>query len=346
MPSSLFLRFALFFKRLIATRKACLTIKTGLLGFCLLTAHVGAWCQSTANFPTKPIRIIVPFPPGGSVDVVTRLIAPNFADTIGQSVIIDNRGGASGNIGAEMVAHAPTDGYTLLAHTIPFVANNFLYSRMPYHPIKDFSPVSLLSSAPVLLVVHPSIPARTLPQLLALARAKPGTLNYSSAGSGTNHHIAGELLNYLAKINLTVVQYKGGGPATIAALAGEVDITWPNMIAALPFTSSGRLRALAVTGTHRVPAIADIPTMNEAGVPGYELTTWHGILAPLNTPTAIVNKLNDALVKAVRLPSLSERFTKEGADIIASTPSQFAQHLNAEFERWGQVIKERKMRAE
>ena len=309
----------------------------------LLLATEVAWAQA---FPVKPVRIIVPFPPGGSVDVIARLISPKFSEALGQSVVIDNRSGASGNIGSELAARSAPDGYTLLAHTIPFVANNFLYSRMPYDPVKDFAPVSLLSSAPALLVVHPSIPARSVAELVKLAKSKPGALNYASAGVGTNHHIAGELLNYLAKIEITAVQYKGGGPATISTLAGEVGITWPNMVAAIPFVNAGRLRALGVTGAKRSAVLRDVPTIAEAGVPGYELTTWHGILAPAATPPAITALLNEHLVKAVRSPELAERYTREGADVIASSQEQFAKHIRAEMDRWGKVIKERGMRAE
>lgn len=298
------------------------------------------------QFPAKSLRVVVPFPPGGSVDVIARLVTPRLSELLGQQVVVDNRAGASGNIGTEMVARGPADGYTLLAHTIPLVANQYLYSKVPYDVLRDFTPVCLLSASPALLVVHPSIPVKTVPELIRLAKTKPGLLNYASAGVGTNHHIAGELLNYLAKIEITAVQFKGGGPATIATLSGEVGITYPNMVAAIPYIESNRMRALGITSASRSAALPNVPTIAEQGVPGYELTTWHGILAPVNTPPAIVNQLNAAMVKAMRSPDLAERFTKEGVDVIASSPDQFVRHIRAEQEKWGRLIRERGMKAE
>ena len=298
------------------------------------------------TYPAKPVRVVVPFPAGGSVDVIARLISPKVSELMGQQLVIDNRGGASGKIGTEIVARAAPDGYTLLAHTIPLVANQYLYSKVPYDILRDFTPVCLLSASPVLLVVHPSIPVKTVPELVRLARSKPGLLNYSSAGVGTNHHIAGELLNYLAKIEITAVQFKGGGPATIATLSGEVGITYPNMVAAIPYLQSNRLRALGITSEKRSAAVPDIPTVAEQGVPGYELTTWHGILAPIGTPPAIAAQINEILVKAMRSPELAERLKREGVDVIASTPEQFTRHIRTEQDIWGRLIRERGMKAE
>ncbi len=298
------------------------------------------------QYPVKPVRVIVPFPPGGSVDVIARLIAPRLSELMGQQVVIDNRSGASGNIGAEAVARALPDGYTLLAHTIPLVANQYLYSKVPYDVLRDFTPVCLLSESPALLVVHPSVPARSVRELIDLAKRRPGMLNYASAGVGTNHHIAGELLNFLAKIEIAAVQYKGGGPAAIATLSGEVGITYPNVVAAMPFIQSNRWRALGITSARRSAAAPNIPTIAEQGVPGYELTTWHGILAPANTPPAIVAQINELLVKTMRSPELAERFAKEGVDVIASTPEQFTRHIQSEQEKWGRLVRERGMKAD
>jgi tripartite-type tricarboxylate transporter receptor subunit TctC len=221
-----------------------------------------------------------------------------------------------------------------------------LYSKVPYDILRDFTPVCLLSASPVLLVVHPSIPVKSVPELVKLAKSKPGLLNYASAGVGTNHHIAGELLNFLAKIEITAVQFKGGGPATIATLSGEVGITYPNMVAAIPYVQSNRMRALGITSEKRSAAVPDIPTVAEQGVPGYELTTWHGILAPAGTPPAIVAQINEILVKAMRSPELVERFAREGVDVIASTQEQFARHIRSEQDKWGRLIRERGMKAE
>lgn len=310
-------------------------------------AVVGMTAPACAQpFPAKSVRVVVPFPPGGSVDVIARLVSPKVSELMGQQLIIDNRSGASGNIGTELAAHAAPDGYTLLAHTIPLVANQYLYSKVPYDILRDFAPICLLSASPVLLVVHPSIPVKSVPDLIKLAKSKPALLNYSSAGVGTNHHIAGELLNFLAKIEITAVQFKGGGPATIATLSGEVGITYPNMVAAIPYLQSNRLRALGITSASRSPVVPDIPTVAEQGVPGYELTTWHGILAPVGTPPAIAARINEILVKAMRSPELAERFVKEGADVIASSPEQFTRFIRAEQDKWGRLIRERGMKAE
>jgi tripartite-type tricarboxylate transporter receptor subunit TctC len=313
------------------------------LAACALAA---AGVASAQPYPAKPIRIVAPFPPGGSVDVIARLVSPKLSELMGQQVVIDNRSGASGNIGTEMAMRAAPDGYTLLVHTLPFVTNQYLYPKVPYDAVKDFSPISLLAAAPALLVVHPSVPAKSVTELLRLARSKPGALNYASAGVGTNHHIAGELLNYLAKINVTAVQYKGGGPATIAALGGEAGITYPNVVAAVPYIKANRLRALAITSAQRSPVVPDIPTIAESGVPGYEFTPWFVMMAPAGTPPAVVTAANDYVVKAMRAPEVADRMARDGVDIIASTPDQLAKHIRSEQDKWSRVIKERGMRAE
>jgi len=253
----------------------------------LIAAFLGAALPATRfaaaqgeTYPARPVRLIVAFPPGGSVDVVARLVAPPLSQGLGQPVVVDNRSGASGNIGTELAARAKPDGYTLLIHTIPFVANVHLYSPLPYDPLADFAPVCLLSSSPSVLVVHPSVSARSVGELLQLAKSKPGALNYSAAGAGTNPHIAGELFNMLGNVDIVAVQYKGGGPALVAALGGEIGITFPNISEAVPHVSSGRLRALGVTGARRAAALPEVPTLAESGVPGYEFVTWHGVLAP------------------------------------------------------------------
>jgi tripartite-type tricarboxylate transporter receptor subunit TctC len=301
------------------------------------------WAQP---YPAKPVRIIAPFPPGGSVDVMARLISPRTSELMGQQIVIDNRSGASGSIGSELAARAAPDGYTLLLNTLPFVTNQYLYRKVPYDAVKDFTPVSLLGAAPALLVVHPSVPVYSVAELVRLAKAKPGALDYASAGVGTNHHIAGELLNYLAKINITAVQYKGGGPATIAALGGEAGITYPNIVAAVPYVKAGRLRALGVTSAHRSPVVPDIPTIAEAGVPGYEFTPWFVVVAPAGTPAAVVTQLNEYVTKAMRSPDLADRFAREGVEVIASTPAELAKHIRSEQDKWARVIRERGMRAE
>jgi len=298
------------------------------------------------NYPARPVRLIVPFPPGGSVDVVARALTPKLSERLGQQVVIENRSGASGSIGTEIAAHAKPDGYTLLINTIPFVANAYLYSQVPYDPFTDFMPITWLCSSPGTLVVHPSVPARSVRELLQLARAKPGALNYSAAGAGTNPHLAGELFNVLGNVDMVAVQYKGGGPSLLAVLGGEVGITFPNISEAIPHAKAGKLYVLGVTGSKRSAALPDVPTIAEAGVPGYEFSTWHGMLAPKGTPAAIVSLLNARLKETLTVPDLAHFFGQMGFEIVASTPEEFAAHLRRESEKWGKVIKERRIRAE
>ena len=312
----------------------------------LLLAHAPAGMAQGQNYPTRPIRVISPFPAGGSVDLVARMVGAKLGESLGQQVIVDNRSGASGNIGAEIVARAAPDGYTLMVHTIPFVANTFLYSRVPYDVVNDFAPVSLLTSSPSILTVHPSIPARSVKELLALARAQPGALNYASAGVGTNPHIAGELFNYLGKVNIVAVHFKGGGPGLIAAVSGEVGITFTNFAETSALVKAGKLRALGVSSARRAAAMPEIPTIAEAGLSGYEFVTWHGMLAPRATPRPIVALLSERIRKTMTLPDQSARYHERGLDVIASTPDEFAAHLQSELQKWGRVIRERGMRAE
>lgn len=297
-------------------------------------------------YPSKPIRLLVPFPPGGSVDLVARLIAPKLSESLGQQIVIDNRSGASGNIAAELVARAAPDGYTLMVHTIPFVANTFLYSRVPYDVLNDFVPVSLLSSSPSVLAVHPSLPVRSVRELLALAKSRPGALNYASAGVGTNPHITGELFNYLGKVNIVAVHFKGGGPALIATMSGEVGVAFTNLSETSVYVKAGRLRALGITSAKRSAVLPDVPTIAEAGLPGYEFTTWHGMLAPKGTPKAIVALLSEKVRQTMRTPDQARLFEQRGLDIIASSPEEFSAHLKQELEKWGRVIKERGMKAD
>jgi tripartite-type tricarboxylate transporter receptor subunit TctC len=302
--------------------------------------------SSGQTYPSRPIRLIVAFPPGGSVDTVARVIGPALGASLGQPIVVENRSGASGNIGTEQAARAKPDGYTLLIHTIPFVANASLYQRMPYDPIADFAPVSLLCASPAVLIVHPSLPARSVAELLALARSKPGALNYSAAGAGTNPHMAGELFNMLGNVDIVAVQYKGGGPALVAVLAGEVGITFQNISEAVPHVRSGKLRALGVTSAHRAAALPDVPTLAEAGVPGYEFTTWHGMLAPRGTPPEVVGLLNARLVQVLRSNDVAPRFAQMGLDVVASTPVEFSAHLKKELDKWGKLIRERHIKVE
>jgi len=299
-----------------------------------------------ADYPEKPVRMIVPFAPGGGVDTIARVIGPRLSENIGQQVILDNRGGASGNIGTELAARATPDGYTLLIHTLPFVTNTFLYERVPYDVTRDFAPISLLTNAPSVLTIHPSLPVRSVGDLLKLAQARPGALHYASAGIATNPHIAGELFNHLGKVNIVAVHYKGAGPGLVATMSGEVEIAFSNIVQTTQLVRSKRLRALGITSAGRSAALPDVPTIAEAGVAGYEFETWNGILAPRGTPAAITTLLNDRIRKTLANPDIAQKLQGDGLEIATSSPDEFASHLKHELEKWGPVLKARSMRAE
>ena len=324
-------------------------LKTRLLtaACCALAAAPATpgWAQ-TENFPARPVRLIVPFAPGGSVDLISRMVGAKLAETLGQQVVVDNRAGASGNIGSELVARAAPDGYTLLVNTTPFVVNTHLMGKVPYDVLNDFVPVSLLSSSPSLLTVHPSLPVRSVRELLALAKSRPGALNYSSAGIGTNPHIAGELFNHLGKVNIVAIHYKGGGPGLVAAASGEVVATFTNIAETTTYVRAGRLRAIGVSSLTRSKIVPEVPTVAESGMPGYEFVAWFAMLAPKGTSRPVAALLNERVRKALAAPDLVRRFEVTGLQIIASTPEELAAHLRRELDKWGPVIRERGMRAE
>jgi tripartite-type tricarboxylate transporter receptor subunit TctC len=300
-----------------------------------------------AEYPTKPVRIIAPFPPGGSVDLVARLVGADLSKPLGQQVVIDNRSGASGMIGTELAAKSPPDGYTLLVNTLPFVTNQFAYGKAPYDPVNDFAPISHLASVASVLVSHPALPVNSMKDLIALAKSKPGAITYGSAGAGTNPHIAGELLNNLAKIKLVPIHYKGGGPATIATLSGETQLYFVNAIPeALPHLQTKRLKALGITATKRNPIAPEIPTMAEAGLPGYEFVTWQILAAPKATPGPIIATLNEKVRAVLKTPDALKRWQDRGFDVVASTPEEAAAHLGSEIKKWRVVFKEQGIKAE
>ncbi len=313
----------------------------------LALALPGAACAQSAagDYPTKPVRIVAPFPPGGSVDTVARLVAAPLGASFGQTFVIDNRSGASGNIGMEIAAKAPGDGYTLVVNTIPMVTNKFLYGNSSYELERDFAPISLLTTTTSALVVHPSLPVKTVRELITLANARSTPIRYGSAGAGTNPHISGELFNYLAKTNIEVIQFKGGGPSMIALLSGETNMGYPPLPSAIAHSRAGRLRALGVTSLKRVPQLPDVPTIAET-LPGYEFSTWQGMLAPRNTPGAIIATLSARIKKTLSAADQIKRFNGAGLDIAASTPDEFAVHLKKETSKWSKVIKERGMKVE
>lgn len=314
----------------------------GLVCGCVLAAAGAAWAQ---KYPDRPIRLVVPFPPGGSVDVTARLIGPKVAEAIGQQIIIDNRSGASGIVGTSAVARSDPDGYTILINTTPMVTNTQMFKKVPYDLKKDFEPVILLSSTPSVLSVHPSIPARTVKEMVRLAKSRPGELNYGGAGFGTNPHIAGELFNLLAKTNIVVVQFKGGGPALVGALSGEVGVSFSAVAGAVGYMKSNRLRPLGVTSVKPIKALPTVPTIAQT-LPGYEFTAWFAVVAPKGTKPDVINKLNAEFSKSMISPEFVKRFEAEGLEVIGSTPAQLAVHFDSELKKWERVIRERKMKAE
>lgn len=299
------------------------------------------------QYPTKPIRFVVGFSAGGASDITARIVGQKLSERLGQPVVIDNRAGASGTIAGGIVAKAPPDGYTLLAGATSILAiNPALYSKLDYDSLKDFAPVSQTVSMPQLLVVHPSVKATNLKELLALAKAKPGELNYSSSGTGSSSHLAMELLKYMTGINVVHVPFKGSGQAMPNLLAGQVQLVFDPMPSSLPHVKSGRLRAIAISTAARSPAIPDLPTVAEAGVPGYDSNLWYGVLLPARTPPAIVTKLNQAINAILREAEVGERFAALGADPQGGSSAEFRDYIASEVTKWGKVIKAVGLRAD
>jgi tripartite-type tricarboxylate transporter receptor subunit TctC len=300
---------------------------------------VNAAAAATA-YPARPVRIVDPFPPGGPSDIVGRVLSQRFSEVIGQTVVIDNRGGAAGVLGTDIVAKAAPDGYTLLlgpsgALTIQPTLN----PKLPYNVQRDFAPIGQLTTGPQVIAVNPSVPAKTIQELISLARARPGQLNFASGGAGTANHLAAEVLKLAAGIDMVHVPYKGTGPALTAVIGGETQLIVSSLLPALGPVKSGKLRALAVTSAQRSMALPEVPTAAESGLPAFETSSWHGLLAPSKTPRAIVTQLHDAMVKALNLPDVRERLTSQGLNVVASTPQQFAAYIRSETEKYARVLK-------
>ena len=299
------------------------------------------------DYPSRPIRIIVPSTAGGSVDTLARTVGSNLSQRWGQQVVVDNRSGAGGVIGGEITAKAPPDGYTLIMATIAAMATNVsLAKKLPYDPVRDFAPITLVASQQIVLLVNPNVAARTAQELIQLAKSKPGQLTFASAGNGSGGHLSGELLKILTGIDLTHVPYKGISPAIVDVISGQVTMTFASIISGTPHVKTGRLRALAVTGARRSPALPELPTMMEAGVRGYESSTWYGLLAPKATSRAIVTKLNREVVAIINLPEVKANLLAEGAEPVGNTPEQFGEFIKAEIAKWGKVIRTAGLRAE
>lgn len=312
------------------------------------TLMAGALHAQSAGdgYPAKPVRVIVGLAPGGATDIQARMVAQKLSDNIGRSFVVENRTGAGGTIAYAHVAASPPDGYTVLAVSSGYSITPAIYTKLSYDPIKDLVPVSLVAQAPFLLLVHPSVPVKSAKGLLALAKARPGILDFGSAGIGSSTHMALELFRISAGIKVTHVPYRGTGPALIDTMSGQVHALFGNVLSSLPHARSGKLRALAVTTARRSIVLPDLPTISESGVPGYETSTWHGWLGPAGTPVAIVNKLSTEIAKSVKARAVAERFATDAGEPVGSTPEEFAQLLVTEIARWRKVVKEAGIRTQ
>jgi tripartite-type tricarboxylate transporter receptor subunit TctC len=302
--------------------------------------------QAADSYPQRPIRMIVAYPPGGGTDQVGRVMAEQLSQTLGQQVVVDNRGGATGNIGTELAARAVPDGHTLLMGNVaPNAVNVSLFKKLSFDPVKDFAPVSLVAITPNILVAHPSMPVKSIRDLVALAKAKPGALNFPSAGVGSSSHLAGELLKSLAGIDMVHVPFKGGGPALVATISGEVQIMFATLPAAMPHVKSGKVRPVAVTTVKRSQAMPELPTIAESGIKGYEAATWYGLLAPARTPKAVIDRLHGDTVKILAGPA-RQRLEAQGFEPDGGTPAAFAAYIKAEIAKWAKVIRDAGIPAE
>jgi len=304
-----------------------------------------AFVSQLANaqkYPEKTIRFIAPYAPGGTTDLLTRAIAQKMSDALGVPVVADNRPGAGGNIGAEIAAKSPPDGYTiLLAPVSPMAINVSLYGdKMTFNPEKDFSPITLVAKVPLVLIVHPSVPVRNVRELIALAKAKPGQLNYGSAGNGSSNHLIGEMLKAAAGIDMLHIPYKGGGPAMVALMAGQLDMFVGQVPSTAPMVKSGRIRAIAISGARRSPALPDVPTISESGLPGFEATSWYCIVAPAGVPQPIITRLHSELIKILNTPEIRDRLIAEGADVETTTPEELMAFVRAEIPKWAKAVKD------
>ncbi|PIF91279.1 tripartite-type tricarboxylate transporter receptor subunit TctC [Acidovorax sp. 62] len=308
-----------------------------------LGAVAGAWAQA---YPARAVKLVVPYAPGGSADIAARLVTDEWGKALGASLFIENKGGAGGNIGVDMVAKAPPDGYTIGLQTVSLAINPSLTAKMPYDTLKDLAPIGMVASSQHVLVVHNALPAKNLKELIALLKAKPGQYSYGSAGAGSTFHMSAELFKAVAGTPIVHIPYRGGGPAMIDTMSGQVAMSFPVLSAAQPHVQAGKLRALGVTGTKRSPLMPEVPTIAEAGLPGYAFETWFIVFVPAGTPRPIIDKLNTTLNQALGTPALKERMAKDGFDPIPSTPEQARARLEQEMPQWAKLIKERGITAE
>lgn len=327
----------------VTERKAARRMSALAIG---ILAAVSVGDVAAQKYPDKPIRLIVPFATGGGSDTLARVVGPKLAELLGQPVIIDNKGGAGGNIGSEAVAKAPADGYTLLfgSNTLPINAG--LYPKIPFDIVKDFAPIGMVASAPMVLVAHPSVAANSVKELVAFAKANPEKLNFSTAGNGTPHHLAAELFNQLAGVKITHIMYKGAGPALTDVLAGHTQVSVLTLAPVKAHIAAGKLKALAVAPAKRSSVVPELPTISEAGVAGYEADLWYALFAPAGTPREIVQRLNTELAKALASPDVRDRLAQQGYDVVTSTPEQLGDIMKADLSKYGRLIREANIRPE
>ena len=322
------------------TNVSHLRITATLAPLLLATAHA-------QTYPAKPVRIVVPFPAGGSADVVIRLLAPRLSEALGQQVVIDNRSGAGGTIGTELVTKSAPDGYTVLVGTIGGLAvSPTLNPRLGYNTLRDLAPVTQLVNVSYIVSLHPSVPAKSIRELLALAKSRPGKLNYGSSGAGTGPHLAGELMNLMAGVSMVHVPYKGSAPAQTALMSGEVDLNFENTLLVLPHLKGGRLRPIAATGETRAKLLPDLPTVNEAGLPGFAASGWYGMVAPIAVSKDIIGRLNTEMTRLLRTADLADRLNSMAAEPAPGTPEQFGAFIRAEIDKWAKVVKAANMKVE
>lgn len=311
----------------------------------LMPAVLGAFCALVAPlaaaqaFPSKSIRYVVPFPPAGTTDILARWVAEKITGPLGHPVVVENRPGAAGGVGTDLVAKSPPDGHTVLMATSAQAISETLYVKQPFSFARDLTGVALIANVPNIMEVHPSVPVKTVKEFIALAKAQPGQINFASAGTGTTIHMSGELFKLLTGVNIVHIPYKGSAPALTDLMAGQVSVMWDNLPASMPYIKAGRLRAIAVTTAARYPGLPNVPTIAESGVPGYEASAWFGMVAPASTPREVVARLNTEVNRAVNLADMKERFAQQGAIPAPGTPEQFSALIRTEIAKWGKVVK-------
>jgi len=321
-------------------------MRASAIALCLIGAGIAATVHAQSSYPNKPIRLVSPYAPGGGTDILARLIGQKLSEAIGQPVVVENRPGAGGTIGTEIVSKTAPDGYTIMiASPSPIVVAPHLQKKLGYDPLKDLAPITMIAVVPAVLIVHPSLPVRSVKELVALAKARPGQLTFSSSGNGGTGHLAGEMLKSMTGTDMLHVPYKGTGPATTAVLSGEVSLSFGNIMSTLPYVKSARLRGIAVTTPARSPVLPDVPAVAET-LPGYSAGPWYGVLAPAGLSAPVAERLHQEIVKILRSPEVGKVLKSEGADPVGNTPAEFATQLRAETERWGRVVQQTKMRGD